>query len=456
MDEMHFKRHGAIARVVKEIDAHDKENAMSQPKFEKKKVPMQKDEVEGSSGEGSTAESPDMSIVSSDYGFKVEILSTKQKKKERKKEKVAKQVREDPQSVSKEELDHVSEAIHLKIHGSKSGSFADSNGETTDDNLPYGEGICPQLVAENIFFTSHQRRKYYGNLQKRATMSVEETEETPTKSSNIPTPTPTSTKDSKKSKQLSPNTAEDALALIDPKILERLGVVGIIRHDTTRKRRELVNKLASLIKEDIDIVRKEDEDTRTRQASFWRFVGSSTLENLVESHKDYSWQTGELKNKEKYGDSLKVTGKSRMVDGIVVETVLENECEVKKSYGINETDVECFDAQGCPETKPSVVLQEHALGHIKEERRQKRLSSQEGFSGPVSKTRSRTKSQASPPRTPLRARNILKIIDTDKKKTPSPKPKQVVMRKSGAPVKKTKSTRFGTANIFDSLDDMEA
>lgn len=409
---MRFKRHGVIAKLVKAINNHDKENAIAAPKFLRKRSPPEQDEADGGGVVGeSTSVSPDMSIASSnDYGFKPESLSKKLQKAQRKTEKMARQVRADPESVTREDLDHVSEAIYLKIQSSKTASLADinfkENTDGADPALPYGEGIDPQLVAENLYFSSTQRNKYYGRMARCVSSEV-----TPSQFPNTPSPNPSRTPKIKfdprtLSKPSSPSVVEDLLTSIDPKIFERLGVPMTLTYDSSKKRRDLIKKLATLIQEDVGIIRKEDEDTRMRQAGFWRFVSSATLENLIELHKGFCWATGELKNKEKYGESVKVASQEERLETAGRRGI--------KQFGVGKAEQLDFSTFGVKDTRGmtkainAVTPDMKAKGH-------KRLSSQEGFTIPKSQTSSRLKlyseclgSRTVPPN--AGARNVLRIL----------------------------------------------
>lgn len=438
---MHFKRHATIARQVKLIKNYDKENALSQPKFERRKTQALQGEDDNVI-EGSVTESPSISIASNDYGFnsKLDGLTKKQKKALRKTEKMVKQVREDLDSVTKEEIDHVSEAIHLKAHGGKSASFADFQ---NDEDLPFGEGICPKLVADNLFFTTHQRRKYYGKSMKK---SEEEVAPTPT-SALVPTPVKTPRHrygtEPRPAFKGTPSSPEDPLDLVDVKIFERLGVPVTLGGDNSKKRRDFIKKLAVLIKEDLEIDQKELDDSRMRQAGFWRFVSSETLENLVELHKGFVWSTGELKNKEKYGENLKVTKQALTVEEEHIDLVGDNGA-VKKVAADLEPEGVVEDTIG---GRTPLTLKENILDEVKEEKRQKRLSSGEGFVVPKSKANARSKAKpqylnSMNPKSPPLARNVLRIVGTTNAK---PRPFNPVPLKRALPVKKPqkKSTAAG-------------
>jgi len=134
-----------------------------------------------------------------------------------------------------------------------------------------------------------------------------------------------------------------------------------------------------------------------------------------------------------------------------------------KQYGdenervVNAMGIQGLDEQAIIDSAPQIVLQEHVL----EEKRHKRLSSQEGFTVPKAKTNARTrvKSKGSAfgtPKTLPLARNVLRIVGTTRKELPASKPWSEVTKKSSLPVKKRKQNQFGTTGFFDSLGDMEA
>jgi hypothetical protein len=93
--------------------------------------------------------------------------------------------------------------------------------------------------------------------------------------------------------------ALDPILGVDPKIFERLGVRLAGMDKWSKKRRENLKKLATIIAEDLEVTKKEDREAEIRQAGFLRFVNKRTVTSLDELHEQFSWSTGEIKKRDK-------------------------------------------------------------------------------------------------------------------------------------------------------------
>lgn len=87
----------------------------------------------------------------------------------------------------------------------------------------------------------------------------------------------------------------------DVNFFARLGVKYESKGDTSRARGEIVLKLANKILEDMTIIRREEYETQIREAGFWRFANRPAAENLQEGHRDFSWATGEYRKRRRPG-----------------------------------------------------------------------------------------------------------------------------------------------------------
>jgi hypothetical protein len=95
------------------------------------------------------------------------------------------------------------------------------------------------------------------------------------------------------------SVASDPLLGVDPKIFERLGVRLAGMDKWSKKRKENLKKLATIIKEDLEVTKKEDREAGIRKAGFLRFVNKRTVTSLDELHEQFSWSTGEIKKRDK-------------------------------------------------------------------------------------------------------------------------------------------------------------
>ena len=89
----------------------------------------------------------------------------------------------------------------------------------------------------------------------------------------------------------------------DINFFARLGVKYENKADTSKARSEIVLKLANKILEDRTIIGREEYETQVREAGFWRFVNRAAAQNLQEAHQDFSWVTGEFRKRRRPGIS---------------------------------------------------------------------------------------------------------------------------------------------------------
>lgn len=95
------------------------------------------------------------------------------------------------------------------------------------------------------------------------------------------------------------SVASDSLVGVDPKIFERLGVKLAGKDKWSKKRKEHLKKLATIIAEDLEVTEREDREAEIRKAGFLRFVNKRIITNLDELHEHFSWSTGEITKRDR-------------------------------------------------------------------------------------------------------------------------------------------------------------
>lgn len=82
---------------------------------------------------------------------------------------------------------------------------------------------------------------------------------------------------------------------IDPEIFHRLGVEAIHPLFNSMARKDLVNKLVSAVKEDLDSTAQDEGEAIMRAEGFKRFAGKSAYELIIRRREDLDWATGQKK-----------------------------------------------------------------------------------------------------------------------------------------------------------------
>ena len=95
------------------------------------------------------------------------------------------------------------------------------------------------------------------------------------------------------------SVASDPLLGVDPKIFERLGIRLAGVDKWSKKRKDNLKKLATIIADDLEVTERENREAKIRKAGFLRFVNKRTITNLDELHEQFSWSTGEIKKRDK-------------------------------------------------------------------------------------------------------------------------------------------------------------
>lgn len=275
---MHHSRHKEILVLVRKIAALDEPGLLNQASFDS---PSQGKCRRGSAFTTSRATPTD---TSSDFAEE----STKMKKSERKKAKEMGLVftgkKRRVEAFAKEDTDFISEAIHLSIHETKGGwegtyiYFNKQPNVEPSPSIPEAERDVKDIV----------------NLT--ASLSVQP----PTTTNDL---TPRQRKCVKKfstpvkhtsyhggSRKFSPNGGvNDPFDGVDPQIFFRLGVeiASPVKNSVARK--DLITKLVAAVKNDLSIIKQEDEETTMRQEGFVRWAGKTAYQNMMMTREGLDW-----------------------------------------------------------------------------------------------------------------------------------------------------------------------
>lgn len=188
-----------------------------------------------------------------------------------------------------EDIDNISEALHQSTHGTKGGRAGGNTYELQRARLGTNEGKVLEKGGEDAaegaghnhavhpprFLTPKQK-----NAQSAAKRAPNTTYFTQAKLRG-------------NSKKYDPNSAtrNDPYWAVHPAVFHRLGI-NINPTTNSSERRHLVCALAAAIKNDLEVVAREQEEAAMREEGFWRWAGRGAYENMMEYHERFDWATG--------------------------------------------------------------------------------------------------------------------------------------------------------------------
>ena len=283
---MHHNRHKDILKIIREISAIDQSAAM---------IPLGNAFSGSKPRRGSALTTSSMTFTDTS-SESVSGESSKVTRRERKRAKKSSnnstsKDRRNVEAFPKEELDFVSEALHLSVHESKgawegtyvydhrqpepeeSSSLIDEAGvdmgildmaeQFNDLSVKSPFDMTPRQRKTMKKFTSHINHASYGGGSR------------------------------KFSPLASPKT--DPFDGLDPKIFFRLGVEVEYPLKNSKARKELIAKLVAAVKEDIETIEREDTETSMREEGFWRWAGKTAYHAILQTRQDLDWATGQKK-----------------------------------------------------------------------------------------------------------------------------------------------------------------
>ncbi len=283
---MHHNRHKEILKIIREISALDQASTM---------IPL------GNTFSGSKARRG-YTLTTSTNTFtdtsseSVGGESLKLTRRERKKAKKlgtssTSKERRKVEAFPQEEMDFVSEALHLSVHESK-GAW---EGTYIYDHKQ------PESEEHNAAINETDMGADYDSLVGQINdLSVKSpTNMTPRQKKTVKKLTSSINHASYRggSRKFSPLAylKIDRFDGLDPKIFFRLGIEVDCPVKNSKTRKELVIKLVAAIREDIEIIEREEEETLMREEGFWRWAGKAAYHAIMQTRQELDWATGQKK-----------------------------------------------------------------------------------------------------------------------------------------------------------------
>ncbi|TVY89740.1 hypothetical protein LAWI1_G002593 [Lachnellula willkommii] len=284
-DEMHHNRHKEILRITRQITALDESSSSSSNRFKARKE---------SFWDSCTTTSTSTPTDTSSETFSIEQkLTRKERKKAKKSGNGTSKDRRSVEAFPQEALDFISEAIHSTVHESK-GAW---------------EGTYNYTKAESLFLTDNNSSIDEDPTEDEELEVFAEKDD----SLSVKAPhdmTPRQRKIIKKfntpinhssfgggSRKYTPNRGIDSDLYdgVDPQIFFRLNVEVVNPLVSSKARKDLVAKLVAAVKEDLNVIFREEEETALREEGFWRWAGKTAYDYIKKTREDFDWATGQKK-----------------------------------------------------------------------------------------------------------------------------------------------------------------
>ncbi|KAJ8060476.1 hypothetical protein OCU04_010798 [Sclerotinia nivalis] len=361
-DEMHHTRHKEILNIIREINIFDQENLSLDSQMMKRKDGSEKKRTDSET----TSEATD---AISEMSFEEESLTRRERKKAKK---LGARTRRNVDVYSQDEVNGISEALHGQIHESKGaweGTYAYDN-RRTDASLTNNDVVEEEDEEYDVY-------------------AVQPPHPTSNKEYKVPNyPTPKQQRAAKKlttthlrqsklrghQQKFTPEMAHknDPYGGIDPAIMYRLGIdVNPLSNPKIRK--ELIWKLIVAVRNDLQVIRREEEEAVIREEGFWRWAGRNAFRNILEYRKTFDWATGQkitaMKTEaEIFGDELgddqidedeETHGSYDIADGkgdIAVDEVIPADSMAEREIlqgAVEESGIKVIDKKG-PRVKKEI------------------------------------------------------------------------------------------------------
>jgi len=281
---MHHNRHKEILRITRQISALDEASSSSSRL--------------GSFGKArresyTTASTSTPTDTSSETFSGEQKLTRKERKKAKKAGNGTSKDRRSVEAFPQDELDFISEAIHSSVHESKGaweGSYnyskrepltvADSSSNFDEEAIEYEEFEAFTEQSDSFSVKAlHDMTPRQRKIIKKFT--------TPINHSSF----------GGGSRKYTPDRdmGSDLYNGVDPQIFFRLGIEVINPQANSKARKDLIIKLVTAVKEDIDIIAREDAESAMREEGFWRWAGKPAYEYIKRTREDFDWATGQKK-----------------------------------------------------------------------------------------------------------------------------------------------------------------
>lgn len=190
-----------------------------------------------------------------------------------------------------EEMDFISEALHLSVHESK-GAWEGTY--VYDHKQPESEESSDLIDDADMGTDIDSMAGQIDNLSVKSPMNM-----TPRQRKTIKKFTSSINHSSYGggSRKFSPQASSkaDPFDDVDPKIFFRLGVEVEYPLKNSKTRKELIAKLIATVKEDIEIIKREEEESMMREEGFWRWAGKTAYHAILQTRQELDWATGQKK-----------------------------------------------------------------------------------------------------------------------------------------------------------------
>jgi hypothetical protein len=283
---MHHNRHKEILKITREIAALDQASAMFPPgnAFSGSKSRR------GSSLTTSTKTFTDTSSESVG-GESFKVTRRERKKAKKSSNNSTSKDKRNIEPFPQEEMDFVSEALHLSVHESK-GAWEGTY--VYDHKQPETEESSAVIDDTDVDADVDSIAGQIDNLSVKSPMNM-----TPRQRKTIKKFTSSINHSSYGggSRKFSPQASSkaDPFDDVDPKIFFRLGVEIEYPLKNSRTRKELITKLVAAVKEDIEIIEREEEESMMREEGFWRWAGKTAYHAILQTRQELDWATGQKK-----------------------------------------------------------------------------------------------------------------------------------------------------------------
>lgn len=275
---MHYNRHKKILTLVRKITALDDTNNPNIGSPASLSVDKSR---RGSANTTSTTTTP--TETSSDFGDEGAKMKRSERKKAKKLGLGSANKKRKVELFLKEDIDFISEAIHLRIHETKG---AWEGNYIYDIKQPKSEHSIPEVEkVEDLVdrTTSLSVKAPSGPGTSALTPRQRKCVKTFSTAVKIPSFRGGSRKFSHD------GLSNDPFNGIDPHIFFRLGIEVINPVKNSAARKDLVAKLVAAIKCDLAIITQEDEETELRREGFWRWAGKTAYQEIMKRREELDW-----------------------------------------------------------------------------------------------------------------------------------------------------------------------
>lgn len=279
-DEMHHNRHKEILRIVRQINALDIDHL----------TPSKLDSNARGRRESSASFLTD--TASESTGLEDPKQTRRERKKLKKTGNSNTKLRREIESFPKEDLDMVSEALHLSIHESKGaweGTYIYNHKKDSVNTRDRIVGDDAVIVEYEMGTVDDLSVKLPNDLTPRQRRTLKKFS-TPINHSSY------GGGSKKYSSSAMHPEANDPFDGVDPDIFFRLGIEVVNPIKNSKARKDLIVKLIAAVREDLEIIYREDLETGMREEGFWRWAGKTAMHVMKETRRTLDWATGQKIN----------------------------------------------------------------------------------------------------------------------------------------------------------------